>query len=109
MTGPGALAQLGAAEAFTAWLKVDTENHPNDRLLDISYESAPVLRSDVEGLLAGIRTLAQTAADRYADMSQARELARIMYRVLNAQPTDPGDYDKRLEFDALPEWLSGGA
>lgn len=108
MTDQGALAQLAAVEAFTAWLKVDTENHPADRLLDISYESAPVSRGNIEALLEGVRAMAGIAADRYADLSQARELARIMYRALNAQPTDLGDYDERLKFDALPEWLSGG-
>jgi hypothetical protein len=53
MTEPGALAQLAAVEAFTAWLKVDKQRYPQpDRRLGDSYESAPVLRSNLEALLA---------------------------------------------------------
>ena len=71
-TDPGRLAELAAVEAFTAWLAIDKQNHPADRLLDISYGAAPVLRSDLEALLSGIRTMAQIASDRYGELSEAR-------------------------------------
>lgn len=72
-TDPGRLAELGAVEAFTAWLKVDKKRYPQaDRRLGDSYESAPILRSDIEALLSGVRTMAQIASDRYGELSEAR-------------------------------------
>jgi|GEM_PF-4337281 len=109
MTESTALAQLGAVEAFTAWLKVDKENHPGDRRLAISYESAPVLRSHIEALLDAAREMALIANERIGQLSEAQELARALYRLFDPMPFCIDDLDERMSIERLPQWLGGEA
>lgn len=39
-------------------------------------------------------------------LTESRDLARLLYGILREQPNDLGDFDERLEFDRLPDWLT---
>lgn len=40
-------------------------------------------------------------------LKEARDLARIMWNVLQQMPTCTGDFDPRLDYERVPEWIHG--
>ena len=129
---PGA-AQIADLEEYLPDIKwLAPGDGERDDLVDAIYEACERAITTIPGnagnvadrLLGIINTLAEHATDdtvraelpdainealegssEVKAVTEARELARIMYRILEESPTSIGDYDERLDYDNLPDWI----
>jgi hypothetical protein len=94
-----------------AILHISLPNHTFNDVKDFVVREMEYINMGKPGPQLGRpkRDLRSDIVDLEANLEQARNLARIFYKILIQQPTDLVEYDDRLEVDKLPDWLIGRA